>query len=169
MLLRFAACCAASLALTTLAASERRARDVAGVVLTTIAGSGAAGFADGLPGSFLMPFGLTYGPDGTLYVTDAGAQRIRAVDPAGRIRTIAGSGNVDASGLWVAGGYRDGAAHEAQFDRPAGIVWLNGKLYVADTNNHCIRSVAADGTVRTFAGSPQRRGTANGPLDTASF
>ncbi len=166
---RFVVGCAASVALATAAVPTAALETSPEVVISTFAGSGAAGFGDGTPGSFLMPFGLAYGPDGTLYVTDAGAQRIRAVDSKGRVRTIAGSGSVDATGLWVHGGYRDGGPHEAQFDRPAGIVWLGGKLYVADTNNHCIRTVDSDGTVRTFAGSPTRPGTADGPLETASF
>ena len=166
---RLLVCCAASIALALFAGPSAALETSPEVAITTFAGSGAAGFADGLPGSFLMPFGLAYGPDGTLYVTDAGAQRIRAVDPQGRVRTIAGSGSADATGLWVRGGYRDGSPHEAQFDRPAGIVWVDGKLYVADTNNHCIRRVDADGTVHTFAGSPTRPGIADGPLETASF
>ncbi|HZO95354.1 MAG TPA: hypothetical protein VFB22_16520 [Candidatus Baltobacteraceae bacterium] len=138
------------------------------VVFRTIAGSGAAGFADGTPGSFVMPFGVAYGPDGTLYVSDAGAQRIRAVDANGRVRTIAGGGNFVPDGLWVTGGYRDGKGAEARFNRPAGIVWLRGKLYVADTGNHCIREVDPDGTVRTFAGTNES-GAVDGPVATARF
>jgi hypothetical protein len=62
------------------------------VDVRTLAGSGAAGFADGdsMHASFVMPFGLTYGPDGTLYVSDAGAQRIRAIGASGSVRTLAG-------------------------------------------------------------------------------
>lgn len=169
MFLRFAACCAASIALIVPALPSAALQTSPEVRIATFAGSGAAGFGDGSPGSFMMPFGLAYGPDGTLYVTDAGAQRVRAVDRQGRVRTIAGSGNADPTGLWVAGGYHDGPGREARFDRPAGIVWLGGKLYVADTNNHCIRVVAADGTVSTFAGSPQHPGMDNGSLATATF
>lgn len=138
------------------------------IVVRTFAGSGAAGFADGLPGSFVMPFGVAYGPDGTLYVSDAGAQRIRAVDRSGRVRTIAGGGNLVPDGLWVAGGYRDAAGTAARFNRPAGIVWSNGALYVADTNNHCIRVITPSGNVKTFAGSTQA-GSSDGPVKSARF
>jgi len=138
------------------------------IVVRAFAGSGAAGFADGLPGSFIMPFGVAYAPDGTLYVSDAGAQRIRAVDRSGRVRTIAGGGTLVPDGLWVAGGYRDAAGTQARFNRPAGIVWSNGALYVADTNNHCIRVVTPSGDVKTFAGSTQA-GTSDGPLESARF
>ncbi len=141
------------------------------VVVSTLAGSGAAGFADGpaAQASFVMPFGVAYAPDGTLYVSDAGAQRIRAVDPAGHVRTIAGGGELTAKGLWVTGGYRDGTGAEARFDRPAGIAWQNGALYVADTYNHCIRKVTPSGVVTTFAGSPTHVGYADGTLATATF
>ncbi len=141
------------------------------VVVRTLAGSGALGFADGdaLHASFVMPFGLAYDSDGTLYVSDAGAQRIRAVDPSGRVRTIAGGGDLVANGLWVAGAYRDGTGAQARFDRPAGIAWYGGALYVADTNNHCIRKVLPNGIVTTFAGSPQRAGLQDGTLAEASF
>ena len=139
------------------------------VVIRTLAGSGAAGFADGTPGSFLMPFGVAYGPDGTLYVTDAGAQRIRAVDPSGRVRTLAGGGAPVPNGLWVHGGYRDGTGADARFDRPAGIVWLHDRLYIADTNNHCIRVLSPDGGVQTYAGSQAEAGTQDGPVAVARF
>lgn len=139
------------------------------VVIRTFAGSGAAGFADGTPGSFVMPFGVAYGPDGTLYVTDAGAQRIRAVDRSGRVRTLAGGGSLVPDGLWVHGGYRDGKGSDARFDRPAGIVWLRDRLYIADTNNHCIRVLSPDGAVQTFAGSQAEAGAQDGPVAAARF
>jgi hypothetical protein len=139
------------------------------VTVSTIAGSGAAGIADGVPGSFLMPFGVAYGANGALYVTDAAAQRVRSVDASGYVRTIAGGGDLVADGMWVRGGYRDGNRADARFNVPAGIVWYGGLLYVADSQNHCIRTIAADGTVRTLTGSPDRRGVADGPLATATF
>lgn len=138
-------------------------------IVSTIAGSGAAGIADGLPGSFLMPFGLAYGANGMLYVTDAAAQRVRSVDPSGRVRTIAGGGELVADGTWVRGEYRDGSGAEARFNVPAGIVSYGGSIYVADSQNHCIRTIAEDGTVRTLTGSPHRRGVADGPLAVATF
>ncbi len=139
------------------------------VIVRTVAGSGAAGVEDGDRGSFMAPYGIAYGPHGVLYVSDAIGQRIREVTPAGRITTIAGGGPLVDKGLWVRGGYRDGKGSDALFNRPAGLAWSGGRLYVADTNNHCIRVIAADGTVSTFAGSPQRQGVLDGPLSSASF
>jgi hypothetical protein len=141
------------------------------VAVATLAGSGAVGIADGaaLRASFIMPVGLAYAPDGTLYVADAGAQRIRAIDRAGNVRTVAGGGAVDTRTAWVTGGYHDGTGAEARFDRPMGIAWHDGALYVADANNHCIRQVLPDGTVTTFAGSPSRAGTTDGPPGTGAL
>ncbi|RKH20940.1 hemolysin [Corallococcus sp. CA047B] len=51
--------------------------------LTTLAGSGRYGFADG-PGKeaqLVLPAGLAVGPDGTLYVADAGNSLVRAITP----------------------------------------------------------------------------------------
>ena len=66
----------------------------ADVVVTTLAGSGSTGFADG-PGSkasFMLPMGLAYDRSGNAYVADAAAQRIRMIQKNGTVRTIAGSG-----------------------------------------------------------------------------
>ena len=49
------------------------------------------------------------------------------------------------------GGYEDGDTIVAQFDEPGGLSYADGFLYVADTNNHVIRTIdLADGTVDTF-------------------
>ena len=46
---------------------------------------------------------------------------------------------------------------------------LDGNIIVADPPNHCIRKIAADGTVSTLAGSYDRQGHADGSLDRALF
>lgn len=47
-----------------------------------------------------------------------------------------------------------GPATSAQLDNPAGIAFdAAGNLYIADTDNHRIRRVAADGTISTVAGT----------------
>ena len=65
--------------------------------ISTIAGTGEAGFSgDGGPAteaSLRDPSYLTIGPDGALYVVDAGNQRIRRIDiTSGVITTIVGGG-----------------------------------------------------------------------------
>lgn len=54
-------------------------------VVTTMAGSGNAGFADGtgLQVAFRNPFGVTLDVSGNVFVSDYGNQRIRKVTPAG--------------------------------------------------------------------------------------
>jgi len=150
------------------AADEGAFRAVA--VVSTLSGTGEAGFADGKDAAFLMPTGVAYDSDGRLYVSDGAAQRIRRVELDGTVRTIAGGGALDASGLWVRGGYADGRGTAARFDRPAGIaVGADGTVYVADTLNHCVRAIDAAGEVTTYAGSPSAPGHADGPRASARF
>jgi hypothetical protein len=83
--------------------------------------------------------GVTY-HDGKLYVADTYNNKIKVVDAkTGATKTLAGTGE---PGL---------ADSPAQFDEPAGIAYAAGKLYVADTNNHLIRTIdLATGDVGNF-------------------
>jgi sugar lactone lactonase YvrE len=140
--------------------------------VATLAGSGVTGFADGpsARASFMLPMGLAYDRNGNLYVADGAAQRIRLVDRNGMVTTVAGTGEPDQSGTWVPGGYADGDAAHARFNRPADVaVAQDGRIFVADTYNHCIRVVSPNGIVSTFAGSPARSGHRSGPRDIAEF
>lgn len=95
--------------------------------------------------SLLEPKGLAVASDGTLYVADSGHHRIVRISTAGEVKTVAGTGEA---------GYKDGRAGEAQFYNPSDLtVDRDGSLYVADTLNHRIRKITADGTVTTIAGS----------------
>ncbi|NWG16961.1 MAG: redoxin domain-containing protein [Chloroflexi bacterium] len=87
--------------------------------------------------------GVTGGADGKLYVADTYNSKIKLLDPASaEIRTRFGLGGL--------GGFRDGGPDEAQFDEPGGLDYADGKLYVADTNNHAIRVIdLAANTVST--------------------
>jgi hypothetical protein len=139
-------------------------------IVTTIAGEGAAGYADGpaLRATFMEPTALAYGPSGELYIADQGAQRIRMLRN-GIVSTVAGSGDDVTSDQHVTGGYADGDALRARFDEPIGIaVDARGVIYVADRDNHCIRRIEG-GRVDTFAGSPERTKASDGPRSRASF
>ncbi len=152
----------------TSAATQPAAADGT-VSVRTIAGTGAPGFADGPAASatFLLPSGLALARDGTLFIADAAAQRIRTLGPDGTVRTVAGSGDVAQPGLSVTGGYQDGQARSARFDQPYGIAFApNGDLYIADSRNACIRKLAG-GTVSTVVGKAGDRKLVDGDAQSA--
>jgi RHS repeat-associated protein len=115
--------------------------------VTTIAGlAGTPGFADGAAGvaRFRDLAGIAVGPDDTIYVADAGNHRIRRIAADGAVSTLAGNSTA---------GFADGQGSAARFNNPQGVaVDASGVVYVADTGNHRIRRIAADGTVSTLAG-----------------
>ncbi len=79
------------------------------------------------------PLGVTFTEDGTLYIADTYNNKIKAINVAEKsVATFAGN---------VEGGYFDGSGEEALFDEPGGLDYANGKLYIADTNNHAIRVI----------------------------
>jgi hypothetical protein len=160
---------AAAVALVSSPADSRSLPDLP--IVSTFAGSGAPGIADGSGANaqFEGPQGLAFDARGNLYVADTPAQRVRIVDRHGVVKTLAGSGAVSLFGSAVPGGYRDGPSSQAQFDGPTGVaVGTDGAVYVADFGNHCIRKIQ-DGRVSTFAGSPTRVGHDDGPIASATF
>jgi hypothetical protein len=131
----------------------------------TFAGSaGQPGWADGA-GSvarFNSPRGLATGPDGSLYVADTGNHIIRKITPEGIVTTIAGEPGVSGS--------NDGPAREARLSQPMGIdVNAAGEIFIADTGNHTIRKITADGMLMTIAGRPGVPGFADGPAPSSKF
>ena len=86
--------------------------------------------------------------DGVLYISDTGHHRVIAADPSsGEITAVYGNGRA---------GFEGGPALTAQFDSPQGLAFDSASqtLYVADTNNHAIRSIdIATGDVDTLAGT----------------
>jgi sugar lactone lactonase YvrE len=141
-----------------------------GPFVSTLAGDGRLGLVDGtaLASSFYVPAAVAAGSDGTVYVADSGAQNIRRI-AGGRVETVAGSSAASPAGQdYRQGGYVDGPAASAQFDRPVGLaVAHDDSVYVADAANHCIRRIAG-GFVTTFAGST-REGSDDGVGKNAAF
>jgi sugar lactone lactonase YvrE len=129
---------------------------------TTLAGTGAAGFANG-PGNtaqFNEPVGIVVTANGAVYVADSKNHCIRGITPAGVVSTFSGLGPP---------GFTDGIPAAARFNLPSGLaIDGNGSLHVADRGNHRIRKVGPDGTVSTLAGKTTA-GSTNGAVGVALF
>jgi len=115
--------------------------------MSTLAGSaGSFGSTDGAGASarFFTPSGIAADGAGDLFVADSDNDTIRQITGSGLVTTIAG--------LLRSPGSADGARSAARFNHPSGVaVDRSGRLYVADTYNDTIRSVAPDGVVTTLA------------------
>ena len=115
--------------------------------VSTLAGSGLSGFADGSDdlARFYFPQGVVVF-ENNVYVADTGNHRIRRIDKTtGAVTTLAGKATA---------GFVDGAGGTAQFRSPRAVaVNAAGQLVVADTGNHCIRLLTVGNSVVTLAGS----------------
>ncbi|HEX4595238.1 MAG TPA: hypothetical protein VH157_13235, partial [Bryobacteraceae bacterium] len=111
-----------------------------GTIRTVVGGGTIApgGNGDGGPATgaqLLEPRNVAVDLDGTLYVSDFGANRVYRVSPGGILTTLAGVGSAGFSG-------DGGAAQLAQLKSPAGVASdSNGALYIADSANNRIRKV----------------------------
>ena len=115
------------------------------LVVQTVAGDGTAGFADGKGSAakFKDLAGIAVGPQGTVYLADAGNYRIRKMAPDGTVTTLAGSGE---------DGESDGPGSVAKFSKLRDVAMApNGDLIVTDSGNFNLRRVTAAGVVSTVA------------------
>ena len=75
---------------------NNRVRVVRGGVITTVAGTGRAGFsgdgAEALTAELNTPQKIAVAKDGSVFIADRGNQRVRKVDARGFITTVAGEG-----------------------------------------------------------------------------
>ncbi|MBI4911911.1 MAG: hypothetical protein HY823_04165 [Acidobacteria bacterium] len=143
---------------------NHRLRRVTGAgVVTTLAGSGF-GAQDGPAATarFAFPRGIALAPDGTLVIADTSNHTIRTLTPSGSVGTLAGLAGTPGSA--------DGMGGAARFRSPNAVcVDAGGVVYVADSGNHTIRTVAPTGEVRTLAGSAGLKGFADGAGTAARF
>ncbi|WP_379213267.1 S-layer homology domain-containing protein [Paenibacillus sp. GCM10012303] len=120
-------------------------------IISTVAGTGAAGFSgDGGPATLAQlstPYSIDFDGSGNLYIADRNNNRVRKVDTSGNISTVAGTG--------VAGYSGDGGpATAAAMWQPIGLtVDDNGTLYVAENSNHIVRKISSTGIITTIAGT----------------
>ena len=131
-------------------------------VVTTLAGSGSPGSANGTgsAASFLGPYGATVDSSGNIYVADSGNHLIRKITAAGVVTIFAGGGTP---------GSANGTGVAASFDFPGGVaIDSTGNVYVGDTSNQLIRKIISAGVVTTLAGSGTA-GSTNGTGTAASF
>jgi streptogramin lyase len=114
-------------------------------VVSTLAGNGAAGNANGTGKSatFNSPFGIAVDLAGNVYVADSGNNLIRKITAAGVVSTFAGNGTKGAG---------NGTGTASSFNTPTGLaVDAAGNIYVSDENNNIIRKITASGAVTTIA------------------
>src|SRR5450432_3548803 len=128
-----------------------------GGTLTRIAGNGQPGYSgDGSAASnaqLSLPMGIAVDGAGNIYVADRDASVVRKIAANGIIGAVAGTGAAGFSG-------EGGPATAAQLNSPYGLALDSaGNLYIADTNNNCIRKVSANsvqapvGSIAVVAGS----------------
>jgi sugar lactone lactonase YvrE len=119
-------------------------------IITTVAGVGTAGFSGdgGLATSAQLnnPSAVAVDGTGNLYIADYSNNRIRKVNTAGIISTIAGVGTAGFGG-------DGGAATSAKLNAPFSVVIdAVGNIYISDTYNNVIRKVNTSGIISTIAG-----------------
>ena len=133
-----------------------------------VAGTGSLGYTgDGgqaINATLTRPFGVAYGPNGDVYISDTENNVVRKVDSAtGIITTVVGTGSNGYSG-------DGGLATAAELDKPYGVDFdAAGNMYIPDSQNHAIRMVdAVTGNISTIAGGNIRGFDGDGGQATAA-
>jgi uncharacterized protein (TIGR03437 family) len=118
--------------------------------ISTIAGNGTVLYSgDGgaaTSASFNTPYGVAVDSSGNIYISDLLNHAVRKVNTSGTISTIAGTGIFGFSG-------DGGPGTTAQLNRPFGLALDSaGNLFIADSNNYCVRKLDTNGNMSTVAG-----------------
>ena len=126
-------------------------------MLTFVCGDGTRSFSgDGgacLIAKLDLPSSIAFDSAANLYISDMANQRIRRMTPDGIIASWGFTGEAGLSG-------NGGPVSQAQMhatvgqeaDPAARMIIHDDLLYLADTDNHCVRVVGTDGAMETFAG-----------------
>lgn len=131
-------------------------------MVTTLAGSGRQGSADGRgsSASFFFPVGIASGNDGNVYVADTHNSLIRKIGPDGTVTTIAGKLTPE---------LKDHPDSLGRLDNPYGIaVGKDGAIYFTDWAKNVVRKISRDGKVVIVAGTGDD-GAKDGPARSATF
>lgn len=125
--------------------------------VTTLAGNGTAGFANGQGTDAMFNFngqawyrsmGLAVDDKLNVYVADPGNHCIRKIDSLGNVTTFAGNPNN--------AGYADGKGTAAKFSLPYDVALdADGNVYSVDPGNWDIRKISPDGDAVTWAWGSQ--------------
>lgn len=119
-------------------------------VITTIAGTGTAGYNGNGPAVLSRlnnPNSVVADRQGIIFIADQSNNRVRKVGTNGFFIAVAGTGTASFSG-------DGGAATLATLNSPAGVASdVDGNIYIADQGNHRIRKVDVGGTITTIAGN----------------
>ena len=131
--------------------------DAASGVISTICGTGAKGFSgDGglaVHAQLNQPYGVAIDRSGRVFFADRLNRRVRVIDAAGIVSTLAGDG----SGVYSGDG---GPAAGAGLVEPNGLALSpdQSRLFIADVAGHRVRVVDLTvGTIETFAGTGEAR------------
>jgi sugar lactone lactonase YvrE len=143
--------------------SAIRSVNLASGIITTIAGTGQAGFSgDGgaaTTAQLFLPGAVATDGVGDILIADTSNNRIRVVNSGGAISTLLGNGIAAFSG-------DGGSAANASLAFPTALTFdAVGNLYIADSQNNRVRTVSG-GNISTLAGGTQPKysgdGAANG-------
>lgn len=107
--------------------------------VSTVAGSGKAGYIDGAPtaAQFNNPTGIAPLPNGAAVVADRNNNRLRLVTPDGSVTTLAGNGEA---------GFADGPIADARFNQPLDVDFDDSmsRILVSEDKGHRLRVLPKD-------------------------
>ncbi len=120
-------------------------------VITTIAGDGTAAFGgdSGLAtvAKLNLPTDIKIDGSGNVYIADFANNRVRKINTAGVISTVAGTGTAGFSG-------DNTNATAAELNNPQGLaIDLSGNIFIADAGNQRIRKINSLGIITTVVGN----------------